>query len=209
LLALLLVIGASVQHATATARPLTPAKNEAAQKQILRGRALMINHACGDCHGGGPNPDADGYLAGATRPDQEFKIGPFTTLARNLTPDNTTGTGRFSERQIFNALRYGLRPGETPDVDITSTTPGKGNFPANPKYLAIPMPWPAFRHMTDDELRAIAAYIKRAVKPVNHRVKDSEGPPDFWASEYTVDKIGPYPAAPFPTKAERQLGSPP
>ena len=24
-------------------------------------------------------------------------------------------------------------------------------------------------------------------------------PPDFWASEYTLEKIGPYPAAAFPT----------
>jgi hypothetical protein len=120
-----------------------------------------------------------------------------------LTPDNLTGIGRFSERQIFNALRYGLRPGETPDVDITSSTPGQGNFPAHPKYLALPMPWPAFRHMPDEDLRAIAAYLKHGVKPVTNRVQDSEGPPDFWASEYTVEKIGPYPALPFPAAQER------
>ena len=84
---------------------------------------------------------------------QEFKIGPcalqpgaqpcWTTRPKNLTPDNTTGMGRFSERQIFNSLRYGLRPEETADVEITSSTPGQGNFPANPHYLAVPMPWPA------------------------------------------------------------------
>jgi hypothetical protein len=113
-----------------------------------------------------------------------------------------TGMGRFSERQIFNAIRFGLRPGETPDVAITSTTPGQGNFPANPKYLAPPMPWPAFRHMTDQELWDIAAYLKRGVKPVKHRVADSEGPPDFWASGYTPDKIGPYPTPAFPSANE-------
>jgi mono/diheme cytochrome c family protein len=171
--------------------------------QVARGRQLVIEHACGDCHGGYSNPAAPGWLAGTMVPEQEFKIGPFTTRPRNLTPDNLTGIGRFSERQIFNALRYGLRPGETPDVDITSSTPGQGNFPASPKYLAIPMPWPAFRHMPDEDLRAIAAYIKRGVKPVSNRVVDSEGPPDFWASEYTVEKIGPYPAAPFPAAQEQ------
>ena len=171
--------------------------------KVTRGRQLVIEHACGDCHGGGSNPAAEGWLAGAMVPEQEFKIGPFTTWPRNLTPDNLTGTGRFSERQIFNAIRYGLRPGETPDVDITSATPGQGNFPANPKYLAPPMPWPAFRHMSDEDIRAIAAYIKHGVKPVANRVRDSEGPPDFWASAYTVDKIGPYPAAPFPAAKER------
>ena len=175
----------------------------ATDEQVMRGRKLVIDHACGDCHGGFSNPSADGWLVGARDTAQEFKIGPFRTRPRNLTPDNITGLGRFSERQIFNAIRYGLRPGETPDVEITSTTPGQGNFPAHPKYLAVPMPWPAFRHMSDQELRDIAAYLKRGVKPVSNRVADSEGPPDFWASEYTVEKIGPYPAAAFPAARER------
>ncbi|HEU4629277.1 MAG TPA: hypothetical protein VFS08_06005 [Gemmatimonadaceae bacterium] len=180
---------------------------------VRRGRALLINHGCADCHGGGPNPAAEGYLAGMRTPQQEFLIGPcatqpgatpcFRTRPRNLTPDNTTGLGRFTERQIFNALRYGLRPGETPDVEITSTTPGEGNFPTNPKYLAPPMPWPAFRHMSDQELYDIAAYLKHGVKPVRNRVPDSEGPPDFWASEYTPEKIGTYPAPAFPTANEK------
>ena len=174
-----------------------------ADSSVIRGRQLVITHGCGDCHAlGGGNPAQPKWLAGVTDSIQMFKIGPFKTYPRNITPDPQTGIGRFSERQIFNALRYGLRPGETPDVDITSSTPGEGNFPANPKYLAIPMPWPAFRHMTDQELRDIAAYLKRGVKPVRNRVPDSEGPPDFWASEYTAEKIGTYPAPPFPTENE-------
>ena len=127
----------------------------------------------------------------------------FRTRPRNLTPDNATGLGRFTERQIFNSLRHGLRPGETPDVEITGTTPGQGNFPENPKYLAPPMPWISWRHLTDEDLWAIAAYLKRGVKPVENRVADSEGPPDFWASNYTVEKIGPYPVPPFPTANEK------
>jgi mono/diheme cytochrome c family protein len=179
------------------------AESVALNDRVARGRQLVIEHACGDCHGGYSNPATEGWLAGMRLPEQEFTIGPFKTRPRNLTPDNLTGTGRFSERQIFNALRYGLRPGETPDVDITSSTPGQGNFPMHPKYLAPPMPWPAFRHMPDEDLRAIAAYIKQGVKPVTNRVADSEGPPDFWASAYTVEKIGPYPALPFPAAQER------
>jgi mono/diheme cytochrome c family protein len=185
------------------------------RKQVLRGRELVIHHGCSGCHGGFDNAAADGWLAGARVPQPGFMIGPcavdpaatpcFRTYPRNLTPDNATGTGRFSERQIFNALRYGLRPGETPDVEITSGTPGQGNFPRNPKYLAPPMPWPAFRHMSDDELKAIAAYLKHGVKPVSNRVKDSEGPPDFWASEYTLEKIGTYPAPSYPTANERVM----
>jgi hypothetical protein len=178
---------------------------QGSEARIARGRYLTIEHGCGDCHSGGvPSPGADGWLAGMRTPDQDFQIGPFKTRARNLTPDNATGLGRFSERQIFNAIRYGLRPGETPDVEITSNIPGQGNFPLHPKYLAPPMPWIAFRHMSDADLSAIVTYLKQGVKPVSHRVQDSDGPPDFWASEYTVEKIGPYPAPGFPAATERQ-----
>ena len=193
-----------------------PAANETgtSSPQIALGRRLVTSHACGDCHGGGNSPAAKGWLAGRMSANQDNKIGPcaldpkatpcFITRPKNLTPDNLTGTGRFSERQIYNALRYGLRPEETPDVEVTSTTPGQGNFPLHPHYLAPPMPWMAWRHLSDDELRAIAAYLKNGLKPVSNKVQDSDGPPDFWASEMTVDKIGPYPAKPFPTENEKQ-----
>ncbi len=179
---------------------------------VQRGRWIVVSHDCGGCHGGDGNPSAPGWLAGEMRPEQQFLIGPcylkpgaqpcFHTHPRNLTPDNETGLGRFTERQIFNALRFGLRPEETPDVTITSMTPGQGNFPLHPRYLAVPMPWPTWRHMPDADLWAIAAYLKRGLKPVHNKVPESEGPPDFWASAYTVDKIGPYPLPPFPTANE-------
>jgi hypothetical protein len=51
-------------------------------------------------------------------------------------------------------------------VDITGTTPGKGNFPEHPHYLSPVMPWSAWRFMTDAEIKAIAAYLKRGLKPV-------------------------------------------
>ncbi len=179
---------------------------------IAHGRYLVVSHACGECHGGGDDPAADGWLAGYRGPNQEFLIGPcaldasakpcFHTFPRNLTPDNETGLGRFTERQIFNALRYGLRPEDTPDVEITGMTPGQGNYPAHPRYLAPPMPWPSWRHMTDEDLWSIVAYLKRALKPVHNKVRESEGPPDFWASDYAKGN-GPYPARPFPTGTEQ------
>ncbi len=212
--ALVLVVAACTRQGPAVASRTDSTATQTLQQQVLLGRALVLNHDCAGCHGG-QYPTAPGWLAGwsPADPTQPFLVGPcalnsrakpcFRTRARNLTPDNATGLGRFSERQIFNALRYGLRPGETPDVEITSTMPGVGNFPESPKYLAPPMPWPGWRYMSDRELSAIAAYLKHAVKPVSNRVVDSEGPPDFWASEYTVAKIGPYPPAPFPTAHEK------
>ena len=189
--------------------PSFPAEHEELRaperlEQILRGRRLVATRVCSGCHGGALSPDQEGWLAGMRSEVQEFRIGAFKTRPRNVTPDNTTGLGRFTERQIFNALRYGLRPGETPDVEITSATPGEGNHPLNPKYLAPPMPWTDWRHMADEELWAIAAYLKNGVKPVRHRVEDSEGPPDFWVSEYTVEKYGTYPAPVFPTAREQR-----
>jgi mono/diheme cytochrome c family protein len=175
------------------------------QEQVLRGRLLVVHHDCGGCHSSPPNgsnPGGAAWLSGIRDEAEAFPIGPFKTRPRNLTPDNTSGLGRMSARQIFNALRYGLRPGETPDVEITSNTPGQGNFPANPRYLAPPMPWPSFRHLTDQELWDIAAYLKHGLKPVSNKVKDSEGPPDFWASAYTPERIGTYPAQTFPTSNE-------
>jgi mono/diheme cytochrome c family protein len=180
-------------------------RDAARRDEVLRGRNLVAHLACTACHGGVVHPGQPGWLIGAhpESPFPEFEIGPFRTYARNLTPDNNTGMGRFTERQIFNSLRYGLRPGETPDVEITSTVPGQGNHPARPKYLAPPMPWPAWRHLSDAEIWAIAAYLKLGLRPVNNRVLDSEGPPDFWASEYTEAKYGTWPAPPFPTARER------
>lgn len=192
--------------------PRTPSVDQQGLRaKVLLGRSLVLNHDCNGCHGGA-DPTSDGWLAGMKTPDQEFLIGPcavtpgakpcFHTRPRNLTPDNATGMGRFTERQIFNSIRFGLRPEDTPDVTITSMTPGKGNFPTNPHYLAPPMPWPGWRHMSDAELWAVAAYLKHGLKPVVNKVADSEGPPDFWASDYTVDKIGRYPAPAFPAVNE-------
>jgi mono/diheme cytochrome c family protein len=179
-----------------------------AMDTIQFGRNVVVHHGCGDCHGGGDNPSTPVWLSGARDtifgqfriPTPDGKV--YLTRPRNLTPDNETGIGRYSEQQIFNAIRFGLRPNQTPDVEITSTTPGQGNFPELPKFLAPPMPWPAFRHMTDLEIRAIAAYLKRGVKPVANMVTDSEGPPDFWAGLYT-QFAGPTTVPAFPTAQEQ------
>ena len=137
------------------------------QEQVLRGRQLAIDHDCGGCHGGAPNPAAKGWLAGKPGKEDAQKIGPFLAYPRNLTPDDETGLGRISERQIFNALRYGLRPSATPDIEVTSAIPGQGNHPTAPNYLSPGMPWVWWRFMADDELWAIAAYLKHGLRPVS------------------------------------------
>jgi mono/diheme cytochrome c family protein len=190
-----------------------PTDNEqvppAAQRaRVMRGRALVIDHDCAACHQG-TAPTGKGWLAGITSPTQEFVVGPcfqdekapcFHGRPKNLTPDKATGIGRWTDQQVFNALRYGLRPDSTPDVKITSTKPGQGNFPAEPKYLGPFMPWSSWRHMPDEDLWSIIAYLRYAVKPVNNTVALSDDVPDHWAS--AVAALGAYPAAPFPTVNE-------
>jgi hypothetical protein len=76
---------------------------------IAFGRTVIVHHGCGDCHGGGDNPAAPMWLVGFRAGTEDtlfwpFKVptpaGVFWTRPRNLTPDNETGLGRFSERQI-------------------------------------------------------------------------------------------------------------
>ena len=43
------------------------------------------------------------------------------------------------------------------------------------RSLSPVMPWWFYRNMTDDDLKAIFAYL-RTLRPVNHRVDNSEPP---------------------------------
>ena len=68
--------------------------------------------------------------------------GPWgTSFARNLTPDAATGLGSWTPEMFIKALRTGKDMGE-----------GRAILP--------PMPWPNYRQMTDDDLRAIFAYLR-------------------------------------------------
>ena len=197
--------GSSNSNNNSSGLPLTRTNSV----QIQRGRALVLDHGCTDCHNRGvTDPSSPNWMAGfiAGPPvgaPGSFQIGPFATYAKNLTPNVATGIGGFTDRQIYNALKFGLDPEATPDVAITSTTPGQGNFPVTPHYLAPPMPWPSFRHESDENLWAIVAYLKHGIKPVVNAVPASQDPPDFWASSYTDAKVGPANVPAFPTANEQ------
>jgi len=181
---------------------------KASMDQVARGRALVTTFGCVDCHAQGLNdPNSPTWMAGYSTAQGGhgpgvFQIGPFATYAANLTPD-VTGLGQYTDRQVYNALRYGLDPGATADAVVSSATPGQGNFPATPHYLAPPMPWTATRHLADSDLWALVAYLKHGIKPVANTPPDSQGPPDFWASSYTPDKAGPDQIASYPASSEQ------
>lgn len=79
-------------------------------------------------------------------------VGPWgVSYAANLTPDKT-GIGTWTEEQFFVALREGKFKG----------------LPAS-RPLLPPMPWQMIGQMTDDEMRAVFAYLK-SLPPVKNVV---------------------------------------
>lgn len=71
-------------------------------------------------------------------------VGPWgVSFAANISSDSTTGIGNWSEEQFMLCLRKGKYMGLEKARD-----------------LLPPMPWQAFRNMSDDELKAVFAYLK-------------------------------------------------
>jgi len=162
--------------------------------QVVAGRYLVLGYGCAGCHNRGKVDPTDplwlaGYTAGTQ--GQPFTVLGFQTYASNLTVDTTTGIGSYTDLQIYNALKFGLDPAFTASQTITSSTPGQGNYPAQPHYLAPPMPWPSYQHLDDVDLWSIVSYLKHGIKAVSNTVPPSQAPADFWASYYSVANVGP------------------
>jgi hypothetical protein len=148
------------------------------------GEHLVTVSGCQDCHSPkkmtatGPEIDSSvmlaGYMGGSPENDVNRKdvqakglgvtrdltawIGPWgVSYAANLTSD-ATGIGNWNEAQFILALRE-----------------GKSKGLANSRPLLPPMPWQMFRHFTDDEIKAIFAFLK-TTKPV-HNIVPAPVPP--------------------------------
>jgi mono/diheme cytochrome c family protein len=112
--------------------------------------AYLVNHLahCSECHT--PRNAMGGlkrgmYLAGA--PDIEGGIAP------NITPDEETGIGKWTEAAIIEVLKSGLLPdGDTVGGAMTDVV----NHGTS--------------HLSDEDLKAIAVYLK-SVKPVRNKVE--------------------------------------
>jgi mono/diheme cytochrome c family protein len=84
--------------------------------------------------------------------------GPWgVSFAANLTPDEETGIGAWDENVFIRTLRTGKHLGAGRD-------------------LLPPMPWQTFGQMTDDDLKAIFAYL-RTIPPIKNKVPDPVPPP--------------------------------
>jgi mono/diheme cytochrome c family protein len=137
-----------------TKTPPAPLSDGTANK-LERGKYLVAITGCNDCHTPGTlfgAPDTTRLLSGSELGWQ----GPWgVTYARNLTPDEETGIGKWSEADIVNTIRTGQRPDKTP--------------------LLPPMPWTDFANFSDDDAYAVAAYLK-SIPPVKHKVPDALHP---------------------------------
>lgn len=85
-------------------------------------------------------------------PDITAYVGPWgMSFAANITSD-ATGIGNWTEEQFFRAIREGK---------------SKGLVESRP--LLPPMPWQQYRHLKNQDLKAIFAFLK-STKPVENRV---------------------------------------
>src|SRR5690606_36952061 len=135
--------------ATACAQQGSAADDEAAL--LERGEYLMHGLvACGNCHS--PR-DENGFIEGMELAGG-FVIEErgFRAYAPNITPDEETGIGSWTDEQIIHAVREGVRP--------------------DGRVLGPPMGFPFYRGISDRDMQAIVAYL-RSVPAVSNEVPRS------------------------------------
>ena len=146
---------------------------------VERGQYLVTIGGCNDCHTPwklgpkGPEPDVTRMLSGHPQnlpmPPVAAAPGPWgwsgavtntafagpwgVSYAFNLTPDEHTGIGIWTEDIFIKTIRNGRHWGVA-------------------RPILPPMPWFNYRQMTDEDLRAVYAYL-RSIPPVNNKVPDA------------------------------------
>jgi mono/diheme cytochrome c family protein len=175
----------SLALAAACAQPAAPvpsATPSPTPNPVERGKYLVTIAGCHDCHTptkmgpNGPEPDMSRMLSGHP---ETLKItkGPkldmpwmgaasatFTawsgpwgiSFTANLTPDQNTGLGQWTEELFMKAIREGKHMGTSRDI-------------------LPPMPWQVYRQMTDEDLKSVFAYL-RTIPAVRNQVPDPVPP---------------------------------
>jgi hypothetical protein len=149
-----------------------------------RGAYIVSTAGCHDCHTpfkvgpNGPEPDMtrqlSGHPADVEVPAPPKPVGPWIwggaetntafygpwgiSFAFNLTPDENTGLGIWTEDMFVRAIREGKHMGQS-------------------RPILPPMPWPVYRNLTDDDLKAVFAYL-RTIPKIANRVPDPKTPED-------------------------------
>jgi hypothetical protein len=154
-----------------------------ADSLMMRGEYLVAIMGCDDCHTPkkmgphGPEPDVSRRFMGhpANQPlapidtsalrrwvlfdmGQTATVGPWgISYAANISSD-ATGIGTWSEAQFFTAIRKGKFKG------LEASRP-----------LLPPMPWMQYAKASDEDLKAIFAYLKSS-RPVQNVVPEAVPP---------------------------------
>lgn len=169
--------GEQTQVAQAPGTGAVPAAAPA-MSQVDRGKMLVIGGGCHDCHTpkkvgpAGPEADMDRMLSG--HPESEGVPPPFkpikgspyvihinghltawsgdwgVSFAANLTPDQNTGLGIWTEDMFVTALKEGKHMGKS-------------------RPILPPMPWNWYGQLPEEDLKAMFAYLK-SIKPIANRV---------------------------------------
>lgn len=166
-----------------------PAPAPTAADPVKRGEYLVTTSGCHDCHTpmklgpNGPEPDMtqmlQGHPATLVMPEPPKLAAPWmwagaatntafagpwgVSYAINLTPDEETGIGLWAEQVFVNAIKTGKHMGV-----------GRAIMP--------PMPWPAYSRMTDDDVKAIFAYLKTVPAKKNKVPEAVVAPPPAGAA---------------------------
>jgi hypothetical protein len=156
------------------------------EEMIKHGDYIVTTGSCNDCHSPkvmtkmGPMPDSTRLLSGHPANDplppinlNSLKPGNWMSMASditafvgpwgisytaNLTPDSATGIGAWSEATFINTIRSGKHLG-------------------NGRDILPPMPWPFVAKLTDDDLKAVYAYLM-SLPPISNKVPAPVSPPD-------------------------------
>ena len=173
-------VGAGCQQAP------TPPAAPTHEEMVTRGEYLVTIIGCNDCHTplkmgpNGPEADMARMLAGhpeevklppppKLRPDPNgwnsvaYNASAFAgpwgiTYPINLTPDENTGIGVWTEEMFIKTIRNGRHMG------------------GEARPIQPPMPWSWYSKMTDEDLKAIYAYLRTIPAIVNH-VPEYQEPP--------------------------------
>ena len=115
-----------------------PDPSSFAKETVDKGRVLAAAGYCATCHTSSDGAPYAGNYA--------MKTGFGTIYSTNITPDEETGIGTWSEEAFIRAMRHG--------VDR------EGN------YLFPAFPYTHFAKMSDEDIKALYAYLMTDVEPV-------------------------------------------
>lgn len=179
--------------ASAVVQPAAAADSKAPSAAVKRGEYLVGILGCHDCHTPlkmgpkGPEPDMKRAFSGHPQelvmpPAPKLPEGPWlwvgaatntafagpwgVSYSSNLTADKDTGMGKWKPEEFVAAIKTGKHAGVA-------------------RPIMPPMPWQAYRNLSDADLKAVFAYLQ-AQPAVRNQVPQYQAPQPPAAAPVTV-----------------------